>query len=185
MNHDYQTTFTPIGAILARRVIPDLRRTGKLPLRVSCIGTASFDGCREEDRLDRNVVIGQAPSLQDAVSAASVRVARGDIRPGTDEALRFQPRFIVILDRDHGLALAGIIRAGVVLWQQPVSCDAEARRVVTDASRLRGHAFAAADRGEHMAARGFRECAALLEARLVDPLWRETAAEILRLPQAA
>lgn len=27
--------------------------------------------------------------------------------------------------------------------------------------------------------------AALLEARLVDPLWRETAAELFHLPQAA
>ena len=34
-------------------------------------------------------------------------------------------------------------------------------------------------------ARALRFRAALLEARLVDPLWRETAAELLWLPQAA
>jgi len=115
----------------------------------------------------------------------SERVARGDIRVGADDALRFQPRFAVIHDSDHGIVLAGPIRAGIILWQQPVASNAEARRVVTDASRLRGRAFAAADRGEHASAREFRESAALLEARLVDPIWRETAAELLRLPQAA
>ncbi|NCC25906.1 MAG: hypothetical protein EOM25_12055, partial [Deltaproteobacteria bacterium] len=32
------------------------------------------------------------------------------------------------------------IRAGIILWQQPVASDAEARRIVTEASRLRGMA---------------------------------------------
>lgn len=185
MNRDHQTTFRPIGAVLARQVMPELHRAQRIPLRVSCIGTASYDGCREEDRFDRTIVIGQYPSPEDAMRTASERVACGDIRAGADPAFRFEPRFIVVLDGDHGLVLAGIIRAGVILWQQPVSCDAEVRRIVADASRLRGRAFAAADRGEHIAAREFRECAALLEARLVDPLWRETTAELLRLPQAA
>ena len=83
------------------------------------------------------------------------------------------------------LVLGGEIRAGIVLWQRPVASDAEARRIVTEASRLRGLAFAASGRGDHMAARNHRHRASLLEARLVDPYWRETVAELLRLPQAA
>ncbi|PZR74435.1 MAG: hypothetical protein DI537_45870, partial [Stutzerimonas stutzeri] len=67
-------------------------------------------------------------------------------------------------------------------WQQPVASDAEARRIVTEASRLRGMAFRASDPGD---ARRLRYRAAALEARLVDPFWRETLADLLRLPQAA
>lgn len=185
MNRNHPTTFTQIGDVLARQIMPGLQRAARLPLRLTCIGVASYDGYDQVDSFDRAADIGQFLSPEAAMRAASEHVSRGDIRIGTDEALRFQPRFAVILDCDHGLVLAGVIRAGVILWQQPVSSDAEARRVVTDASGLRGRAFAAADRGEHRSAREFRECAALLEARLVDPIWRETAADLLRLPQAA
>ncbi|MEF9606309.1 hypothetical protein O4J55_29855, partial [Paracoccus sp. PXZ] len=83
------------------------------------------------------------------------------------------------------LVLAGEVRAGIVLWQQPVASDAEARRVVTEASRLRGMAFAASGRGDAASARDLRYRASLLEARLVDPFWRETADELLRQPEAA
>ena len=85
----------------------------------------------------------------------------------------------------HHCHVAGEIRAGIILWQQPVANDSEARRIVIEASRKRGMAFAASGRGDHAAARVLRFGAALLEARLIDPLWRETAAELLRLPQAA
>lgn len=52
-------------------------------------------------------------------------------------------------------------------------------------SRIRGLAFAASGRGDHRSARDLRYQASRLEARLVDQLWRETAADLLRLPQAA
>lgn len=104
---------------------------------------------------------------------------------GCDEADSFERANAAILDRERALVLAGAIRAGIILWQQPVGSNAEARRVVADASRLRGRAFAAEDRGERVSAREFRFCAAMLEARLVDLAWRETAADLLRLPQAA
>jgi hypothetical protein len=89
---------------------------------------------------------------------------------------------MLIQDHDHRLVLAGEIRAGIILWQQPVSSYAEARRIVTEASRLRGMAFRAVASTE---ARALRYRAAALEARLVDPFWRETSADLLRLPQAA
>lgn len=96
------------------------------------------------------------PVPEDAMSLASRRVAAGDIRVGTDEMLRLRPRIIVIQDSDQGLVIAGMIRAGIVLWQQPVASDAEARRVVTEASKLRGAAFTASGRGEHASAREHR-----------------------------
>lgn len=90
---------------------------------------------------------------------------------------------MLLQDRDHGLVLAGEIRGGIIFWQQPVDSDAEARRIVTEASRLRGLAtFRTSAPAE---ARELRYRAAALETRLVDPFWREAAADLLRLPQAA
>lgn len=180
-----QTTFAPIGEIVARQVLPRLHRARRLPLRISCIGTSRYDGLGDADGFDRSVVIGECPSPEDAMTVASQRVARGDVRVSSDDTLRFRPRIMAIQDSDKGLVLAGEVRAGIVLWQQPVASDAEARRVVTEASRLRGMAFAAQGRGDHASARALRTRASLLEARLVDPFWRETAAELLTLPQAA
>ena len=180
-----QSCVAPIGAILARHVLPTLQRAQKMPLRISCIGTASYEGVNEADDFDRIVVLGECPSPEEAMSVASRRVAAGDIRVGTDDTLRFRPRIVIIQDCDRGLVLAGTIRAGIILWQQPVASDAEARQIVTEASKLRGAAFAASGRGEHGPARDYRYRASQLEARLVDALWRETAAELLRLPLAA
>lgn len=180
-----QTAFAPIGEIVARQVLPRLHHAQRLPLRISCIGTARYDGLGDADGFDRTVVIGECPSPEDAMIFASQRVAHGEIRIGSDDALRFRPRIMIIQDSDKGLVLAGEVRAGIVLWQQPVASDAEARRVVIEASRLRGMAFAASGRGDAASACDHRYRASLLEARLVDPFWRETAAELLRLPQAA
>ena len=181
----HQTAFTPIGNILTRDVLPRLRLAAKLPLRITCIGTASYVGAEEADSFDRSVVLGDRPSLEDAVSFAALSVTRGGIGAGPDETLCFQPRLAIIEDNNPGLVLAGEIRAGIILWQQPVASDGEARRIVTEASRLRGLAFAASGRGDHGPARDHRHQAGLLEARLVDPFWREAAADLLRLPRAA
>ncbi|WP_336741423.1 hypothetical protein [Aureimonas altamirensis] len=176
---------TPIGEVITREILPRLRSARKLPLRISCIGTARCDDLGDTDGFDHTAVIGHCPSAEEAVILASQRVARGDIRISTDNTLRFRPRVMVIQDSELGLVLAGEIRAGIVLWQQPVASDAETRRVITEASRLRGMAFAASGRCDAASARDLRFRASLLEARLVDPFWRETAAELLRLPQAA
>lgn len=185
MTLSHQPGFTAIGAIITREVLPRLRHAQKLPLRLSCIGTAGYKGLDGANEFDRTVIIGQSASVEEAVILASQRVAHGDIGISTDDTLRFRPRVIVIQDGDLGLVLAGEVRAEIIVWQQPVASDAEARRIVTEASRLRGLAFAASGRADHRAARDHRYRASLLEARLVDPYWRETAADLLRLPQAA
>ncbi|KAB2681033.1 hypothetical protein [Brucella pseudintermedia] len=185
MTYASQSTFAPIGQVLADRVLPGFRRAQKLPLRISCLGTVSYAGAADADYRDRSVSLGEAASPEDAFALAALRVSRGDLGPGDDTALHFEPRLIVIQDSALGLVLAGEIRGGIILWRQPVASDGEARRIVIEASRQRGVAFAASVRGDHASARALRFGAALLEARLVDPLWRETAAELLRLPQAA
>lgn len=178
-------SFRPVGQILAAEVLTRLLLTSRLPLRVSCIGTASYDVDVDACGFDRSFPLGEGPSPEEAMTLAALRVSRGDIRAGADEALRFRPRLAVIQDGELGLVLAGEIRAGIILWQQPVATDSEARRIVLEASRLRGMAFAAQGRGDNASARDLRYRASLLEARLVDRFWRETAAELLTLPQVA
>jgi hypothetical protein len=175
-------TFRSIGQILAVDVLPALYRSQKLAVRISCLGVASYDASDDEDSFDRMIPLGECPSPEEAIQAAALRLSRGDICTGPDSFPYFQPRIMLIQDKDQRLVLAGEIRASIILWQQPVACDAEARRIVTEASRLRGMAFQAAASTE---ARALRYRAAALEARLVDPFWRETSADLLRLPKAA
>jgi len=185
MKFSRQSTFTPIGEIVARQLLPRLITARKLPLHISCIGTANCDDGDDTSGFDHTVAIGERPSPEEAMMLANQCVARDDLRIGSGAALRFRPYIMVIQDSELGLVLAGEIRAGIILWQQPVASDAEARRIVTEASRLRGMAFTALGDGDHASAREFRHRASLLEARLVDPFWRETAAELLSLPRAA
>lgn len=185
MTYSRPATFRPIGQILATEVLPQLYRAQNLLLRVSCIGTVSYDGGDDADSFDRTVPLGECPSPEEAMRFAALCLSRGNIRAGSDDSLCFRPRVIVIQDREQALVLAGEVRARIILWQQPVASDSEARRTVTEASRLRGMAFVASGSGDHASARNLRYRASLLEARLVDPFWRETATELLSLPQAA
>src|SRR5690606_39433459 len=89
---------------------------------------------------------------------------------------------LAIHDTTYGLVLAGEIRARAIVWQQPVISDAQARRIVSEASRLRGRASAACDA---RSARNLRYRASLLETRLVDRGWPDAAAGLLSLPRAA
>ncbi|WP_283179965.1 hypothetical protein [Gemmobacter sp. 24YEA27] len=180
MTHSHHNSFRPVGQILAVEVLPRLQRASRLPLRVSCIGTGSFGV--DASGFDHSTPLGEGQSPEEAMSFATLRVSRGDIRAGSGNTLRFRPRLVVIQDRELGLVLAGEIRGGVILWQQPVASDAQARRIMLEASRLRGMAFNMPDQGP---ARELRHRASLCEARLVDPFWREVAAELLALPQAA
>lgn len=91
------------------------------------------------------------------------------------------PQMLAILDRDDRLVLAGAATDGVVAWCHPVISAAEARAVVTEASQLRAHAGRAADWQEHGLSQKLWQRADLLEARLVDPLWRAFAARALQV----
>jgi hypothetical protein len=182
MTFTHPETFRPIGQIVKTDVLPALYRAQNLPLRISCLGVASHDAGGEAERFDRVIPLGERPTPEEAMSLASLRLPRGEIRARPDSFQKFCPRIMFIHDRAQRLVLAGEIRAGIILWQQPVSSDTAARQIVTEASKLRGMAFRALDPAE---ADALRYRAAVLECRLVDPIWRETAADLLRLPQAA
>ena len=88
---------------------------------------------------------------------------------------------LAILDRDDRLVLAGAATDGAVAWSHPVNSAAEARAVVTEASQLRAQAGRAADWHEEGLSQKLRQRADLLEARLVDPLWRSFTARALQI----
>lgn len=91
------------------------------------------------------------------------------------------PQMIAILDRDDRLVLAGAASDCAVAWCHPVNSAAEARSVVHEASQLRAQAGRAQDWREPDLAQRLRQRADLLDARLVDPLWRAFATRALQL----
>ena len=91
------------------------------------------------------------------------------------------PQMIAILDRHDRLVLAGAASDCAVAWCHPVTSAAEARSVVHEASQLRAQAGRAEDWREPHLAQRLRQRADLLDARLVDPLWRGFAARALQI----
>lgn len=119
------------------------------------------------------LVLGRFETLAEAMRGA---IAHAEALAGDDE-----PHLVAILDRDERLLLAGAARDRAVAWCHPVTSAADARGVVAEACQLRAQAERAADWGEPGLARRLGHHADLLDARLVDPLWRDCAARALQL----
>jgi hypothetical protein len=121
----------------------------------------------------RPTIVGHFTTLAEAMRGA-IKMAK-ELEP--DAA----PRMVAILDRDEQLVLAGAAASGAVAWCAPVITSVEARAVVMEASQLRAQASRAVDWLESDLATRLRQRADLLEARLVDPLWRAFAAHALQI----
>ena len=119
------------------------------------------------------LVVARFATLADAMQGA-IDHAEG-IAPDT------APQLLAILDRDERLVLAGAASNHAVAWCHPVTSAAEARGIVTEASQLRAQAGRAAAWGEPDLAQRLRHRADLLDARLVDPLWRAFTARALQI----
>lgn len=122
----------------------------------------------------------QTPAVLDRF-ATLAEAMRGAIHHAEEYAPDAAPQLLAILDRDDRLVLAGAARDGAVAWCFPVMSAAEARAVVSEASQLRAQAGRAADWSEADLAQRLRHYADLLDARLVDPLWRAFAARALQI----
>ena len=118
-------------------------------------------------------IIGHFTTLAEAM--------RGAIAMAEDLEPDAAPRMVAILDRDERLVLAGAAANGAVAWCAPVMTATEARVVVMEASQLRAQASRAADWLESDLATRLRQRADLLEARLVDPLWRAFATRAVQI----
>ncbi|NBZ89233.1 DNA repair protein RadC [Stagnihabitans tardus] len=121
----------------------------------------------------RPVILARAATLSEAMAAAITHAE--DLNHGA------APQMLAILDRDERLVLAGSASDGAVAWCHPVRSAVDARGVVMEASQLRAEARRALDWHEAGLATRLRHRAELLEARLVDPLWRSFAARALDL----
>lgn len=119
------------------------------------------------------VVVDRFATLADAMQGA-FELAEDN---GSDAA----PQLLAILDYDQRLVLAGAASHGAVAWCHPVTSAAEARGVVTEAVQLRAQAGRATDWHEPELAQRLRHRADLLDARLVDPLWRAFVARALQV----
>jgi hypothetical protein len=132
-------------------------------------------------RASADLMSGRAAPLVLARFASLAEAMQGAIDHAEGIAPEAAPQLLTILDRDERLVLAGAASAHAVAWCHPVTSAAEARGVVTEASQLRAQAGRANDWGEPDLARRLRHRADLLDARLVDPLWRAFAARVLQV----
>jgi hypothetical protein len=124
---------------------------------------------------------GRAAPLVLARFATLAEAMQGAIDHAEGIAPGALPHLLAILDRDARLVLAGAASDSAVAWCHPVTSAAQARGVVTEASQLRAQADRAAGWGEPDLAQRLRHRADLLDARLVDPLWRAFSARALQV----
>jgi hypothetical protein len=132
-------------------------------------------------RAPADLMSGRAVPLVLARFATLADAMQGAIDHAEGIAPDAAPQLLAILDRDDRLVLAGAASDYAVAWCHPVTSAAEARDVVTEASQLRAQAGRAATWGEADLAQRLRHRADLLDARLVDPLWRAFVARALQV----
>lgn len=181
-----QTAFCGPRDIFVGGPLAQLLLATRLPLRVSCQCRAHWDDpALDQLRFEREVDLGIFGDLAAAMAKAATSVAPGLIAADRDPDLRLVPQFVTVLDADHCLVLAGEVQTGVIAWCHPVASDAEARRAVSEACRLRSGARAAVDAGNPTGADALILRASALEGRLVDPFWRDLARSLARQSLAA
>ena len=151
-----------------------------------CLGTPAFDPALPFVLTQANtnapaVLSGEARAVGLARFASLPDAMQGAIFMAEDLSDTAAPLILAILDSDERLVLAGLASAGAVAWCHPVMSAAKARAVVSEASQLRAQAGRAADWSEPDLAQRLRHRADLLDARLVDPLWRAFAARALQI----
>ena len=131
-------------------------------------------------RASADLMSGRAAPFVLSRFATLADAMQGAIDHAEGMAADAAPQLLAILDRDQRLVLAGAASDGAVAWCHPVMSAAEARGVVTEASQVRAQASRVAALGESDLAQRLRHRADLLDARLVDPLWRAFAARALQ-----
>jgi len=132
-------------------------------------------------RAPMDLLSGRAAPLVLARFATLAEAMQGAIDHAEGIASDAPHQLLAILDRDARLVLAGAASHGAVAWCHPVANALGARAVVTEAVKLRAQAGRAADWGESDLARQLRHRADVLDARLVDPLWRAFVARALQV----
>jgi hypothetical protein len=96
-------------------------------------------------RAPADLMSGRAAPLVFARFATLVEAMQGAIDHAEGMVMDAAPQLLAILDRDERLVLVGAASDHAVAWCHPVTSEAEARGVVTEASQLRAQAVRAAD----------------------------------------
>lgn len=152
----------------------------------SCLGAPAFDPALPFvlTRANTNLgalLSGEARAVSIARFASLPDAMQGAIFLAEDLPETAAPLILAILDSGERLVLAGLASAAAVAWCHPVMSAAEARAVVSEASQLRAQVGRATDWSEPDLAQRLRHRADLLDARLVDPLWRAFTARALQI----
>jgi hypothetical protein len=132
-------------------------------------------------RAPADLMTSHAAPLVLACFATLAEAMQGAIDHAEGMAPDTAPQLLAIFDRDERLVLAGAASDCAVAWCHPVMSATEARGVVKEASHLRAQADRASAWVEPELAQRLRHRADLLDARLVDPLWRAFAARALQV----
>ena len=132
-------------------------------------------------RAPADLLSGRAAPLVLSRFATLAEAMQGAIDHAEGMAPDTAPELLAILDRDERLVLAGAASDHAVAWCHPVTSAAEARGVLAEASQLRAQAGRTASWGDPDLAVRLRHRADLLDARLVDPLWRAFATRALQV----
>ncbi len=144
---------------------------GAGPFTLSCVGEVTAHAPDLGSYPQQvTILLGRFRRFAEAFACAKRRGRQPDLC--VDTLSGFTPNLLIIKDGCKRLCLAGqIARAGPV-WCEPVASDTEARQVVLEACQIRSQAMLAMDQGAPAKAQTLRFHAAVLEARLVDPVWR-------------
>ena len=169
----FDLPFPALSALIPTGFVPELAHSTSDLAQPFALSTPDCNPAAAMSGEARPRIIGHFTALAEAM--------RGAIKMAEELEPDAAPRMLAILDRDERLVLAGAAANGAVAWCAPVMTATEARVVVMEASQLRAQASRAADWLESDLATRLRQRADLLEARLVDPLWRAFATRALQI----
>lgn len=113
------------------------------------------------------IMLGRFRRFSEALACARRRGRQRDLC--VDSVSGFTPNLLAIEDARKQLCAAGQITPRGLAPCDPVTSEAEARRVMQDAIQLRARSM---DEPNARTARNLRFQAAALDARLIDPAWR-------------
>jgi hypothetical protein len=169
----FDLSFPALSAPFPAGVVPDIAHSASDPSLPFSLTLPDRSPAATMSGEARPRVIGHFTTLAEAMRGAIKMAEELDAEPA--------PRMLAIFDHDERLVLAGAAAKGAVAWCAPVTTATEARAVVMEASQLRAQASRATDWQESDVATRLRQRADLLEARLVDPLWRAFATRALQI----
>lgn len=135
----------------------------ELPEDDPSFGTFWLTGSREE---------GRVTGIVAAIALVERRVSEADFRCFGPAKRRFEPRRIVVRDVSERLVLGGKVVGDAIDWCMPVASDEEAARVRQQADALKNEGGVEHGWDNYSTAQGLWARAALIEAQLVDPVWR-------------